>query len=130
MTNKDVENRIKNAVEAATPNILESILSDCKDQKGNVIAMTKTTRTNTTQRILAIAAAFVILAAGAFGIYTYRMNNMVASTVSLDVNPSIEIKVNQNERVIEVNPLNEDGKKVIGNMDFDGNDIDVTVNAL
>lgn len=130
MTNKDIENRLQNAVAAVTPDILDSILSDCKTQKGKVIAMTKTTKTNKTQRILAIAAAFVILAAGAFGIYTYRMNNMVTSTVSLDVNPSIEIKVNNNERVIEVNPLNEDGKKVIGNMDFDGNDIDVTVNAL
>ena len=54
----------------------------------------------------------------------------MASTVSLDVNPSIEIQVNEKNRVLDVVPMNEDGKTIIGEMDFRGNGLDVTVNAL
>lgn len=50
--------------------------------------------------------------------------------MSLDVNPSVEIQVNRKDQVLEVTPLNEDGKRVIGDMDFSGSDLDVTVNAL
>lgn len=67
---------------------------------------------------------------GGLGIHLYGSRFAVESTVSLDVNPSIEIQVNAKEHVLKVEPKNEDGRKVVGEMDFSGSSLDVTVNAL
>ncbi|MBQ8402790.1 MAG: PepSY domain-containing protein, partial [Clostridia bacterium] len=50
--------------------------------------------------------------------------------ISLDVNPCIQIEVNRKEKVLDVTPLNEDGRTVVGDMDFTGSSLDITVNAL
>lgn len=131
MANKDTEQKIKQAFSNAVPDIRDSILSDCKSQKGAVIIMTDTNkRTFSPRRLAGIAAAFVLLIGGMAGFQTYRTNYSVASTVSLDVNPSIEIQVNKKEEVLAVNPRNEDAQIVVGDMDFKGSNLDVAINAL
>lgn len=131
MKDRDIEAKLKQAVSKATPDVLESILSDCEEQKGNVILMTETKKKNAwARRLSVIAAAFVVIIGGVIGFRIYGSNYSVASTVSLDVNPSIEIKVNEKERVLDVTAQNEDGRTVIGDMDFAGSDLDVAVNAL
>ena len=92
MADKNTEQKIKQAFSNAVPDIRGSILSDCKSQKGAVIIMTDTNkRTFSPRRLAGIAAAFLLLIGGMAGFRTYRANYSVASTVSLDVNPSIEI---------------------------------------
>ena len=46
------------------------------------------------------------------------------------VNPSIEVKVSEKEKVLDLVALNEDGKKVLGDMDFKGSQLEVAVNVL
>ena len=124
-----LERKIQQAVTHMTPDVLDSVLADCKEQKGK-IAMTENKKKNPwARRIAGIAAALVLLVTGVFGAQRYTAG-AVASTISLDVNPSIEIQVNQKEDVLAVNPLNDDGKIVVGDMDFRGSSLDVTVNAL
>ena len=124
-----LERKIRQAVTHMTPDILDSVLADCKEQKGN-IAMTENKKKNPwARRIAGIAAALVLLVTGVFGAQRYAAGT-VASTISLDVNPSVEIQVNQKEDVLAVTPLNDDGKVVVGDMDFRGSSLDVTVNAL
>ena len=131
MANKDTEQKIRQAFSNTVPDIRDSILSDCKSQKGAVIIMTDTNkRTFSPRRLAGIAAAFLLLIGGMAGFRTYRANYSVASTVSLDVNPSIEIQVNKKEEVLAVNPRNEDAQIVVGDMDFKGSNLDVAVNAL
>lgn len=127
-----MENQIKEAFSHAVPDVLDSVLNACKEQKGKVIVMTqqKNSKSVWIKRISGIAAALVIVVAGIAGFGIYQNNYAIDSTVSLDVNPSIEITVNQKERVLAVNALNEDAQKVLANMDFKGSDLDVTVNAL
>lgn len=133
---------MERAFTRAVPDVLEAVLSDCDKQKGSVIPMTKkvqsenkvqTPRKNRptwVKRFGGIAAAFVLLVGCAVGYGSYHQSHAVDSVVSLDVNPSVEIQVNRKDEVLEVVPLNEDGRKVIGDMDFAGSDLDVTVNAL
>ncbi len=124
-----LESKIQQAVTHMTPDVLDSVLADCKEQKGK-IAMTDTKKRNPwKRRVAGIAAALVLLVTGVFGAQRYTAG-AVASTISLDVNPSVEIQVNQKEDVLAVNPLNDDGKIVVGDMDFRGSSLDVTVNAL
>lgn len=43
-------------------------------------------------------------------------NNVIISTITLDINPSIEINLNRDEKVINVKALNNDAKDIIENL--------------
>ncbi|MCR4963898.1 MAG: PepSY domain-containing protein [Firmicutes bacterium] len=93
--------------------------------------MATTKKRKTWVKPLASIAACLCLVVGTIvGSQNYQVNHTVDATVSLDVNPSIEIQVNQKERVLAVIPLNEDGKIIAGDMDFSGSDLDVAVHAI
>jgi uncharacterized membrane protein YkoI len=131
MKNNEMESKIKKAFTQETPDVLDSVLSDCKAQKGKVIVMERKIKMSRwAKRTVAVAAVFLLMIGSVFGYRIYDTNYAVASTVSLDVNPSIEVLVNQKEKVLSVNPINEDGKIVVGDMKFAGNSLDVTINAL
>lgn len=127
MNNKQLETKVRQAFSAAAPDKLDEILRHCDTQKGAIVMMTPNKKTNPwLRRITGVAAAAALVLCG----IVYSQTYMVASTVSLDVNPSIQIDVNSRQRVLEVIPLNEDGRAVVGEMDFHGSDLDVAVNAL
>lgn len=127
----DVNAKIRQAYVNAVPDICDVILSDCKQEKGQVVIMEETKKKKSfVKYMMAAAACLVLITGGGFGFNTYRLNHTVASTISLEVNPSIEIAVNEKERVLNVKALNKDGEIVIGDMDFSGSDIDVVINAL
>ena len=131
ITKADAKAKIRQAYAHAVPDICDVILSDCEKGKGQVIMMEETKKKRHTVRyMMAAAACLVLLLGGGFGWNTYRLNHRVAATVSLEVNPSVQITVNEKERVLEVKALNRDGEIVIGDMDFSGSDINVVVNAL
>ena len=54
----------------------------------------------------------------------------VKTVVGLDVNPSVELNLDDDYKIVEVKTNNEDGKKIVGNMNLKGSDIEVGVNAL
>ncbi len=130
MTNKEIEANIKRAFENAAPDSFDSVMADCNERNGGFEIMEENKKTRFKFRYTGLIAACVAVLIGIFGFGYYFMNYAVDSTVSLDVNPSIEIKVNRGEKVLEVTPLNEDGKIVLGDMDLKGSSLDVSVNAL
>jgi len=78
-------------------------------------------------RLGALAACMCLMTVG---YVNYRLTHTVDSIITLDVNPSIEITANTNNKVLSVIPLNEDGKEVIGSMSLEGYSLEVSVNAL
>lgn len=134
MTDRSMEQALRTALEHAAPNDVESVLLRCDDRKGNVIPMTnQTNHANTNRKPLRLAAlaaaACLVLAIGGGSIY-YNRSQTVASIVSLDVNPSIELVLNRSERVLRATALNEDATAVLDGMDLKGATLDVAVNAL
>ena len=63
-------------------------------------------------RSVAAAAAAVIVIGGGSGIYTYE-NVMACSYVSLDINPSLELVLNRQNRVIKVNACDDEAESVV-----------------
>ena len=60
---------------------------------------------------IAVAAMlFLALSVGGVG---YAMQNMVYSVVSVDINPSVQMELNRNDKVIGLEALNDDAEKVI-----------------
>ena len=132
MTNEKMEQRLASAVEKTAPNDVNGVLSRCDEWKGTVIPMT--TKKTTKKRWTTLAAACLALVLlGGGGIF-YQQAHAVASVVSLDVNPSIELKVSKSEKVLVCTPLNEDAKAILADMgdgaDLKGAKLDVAVNAI
>ena len=123
-----IEAKLKSALQKATPDILDDILEGCDREKGQVISMEKR-KNKKLSRILSIAAVFVLLIAGVF-LYKNFTGSDAAALVSIDVNPSIELEVDADERIIIARALNDDGKKVLSGMKLEGTDLNTGVNAI
>ena len=150
--NNRIESSLKEAFQNATPDLMDSILAECENEKGRILTMTNEKRfSRFTKWTVATAACLAMIVGGVVGYAALRGNtpaptqpttpvspsttvtpiyDTVATTVTLDVNPSLEIKVDANEKVLEVIALNEDAKAIIGNMSFEGNSLEMTVNTL
>lgn len=130
MTDHELERRLERAVSKTAPDNMEDVLSRCGAQKGTVIPMKK--RTGRIWKMAAAACLALALLAG-FGVF-YGQANAVASVVSLDVNPSIELLVNSGRKVLACKALNEEAKAVLAGMDggedLKGAKLDVAVNAI
>lgn len=126
-----VEQRLRTAMEHAAPDVLDQILAACEPQKATVIPLVPPVQKKKKRWApLAVAAALILMCGGAFGVVSWRDANTVASVVSLDVNPSIELRVNQKERVLSAQPLNEDAQVILDGMDLKGTSLNVAVNAI
>ena len=132
MTNEKMEQRLASALEKTAPDDVSGVLSRCEVRKGTVINMT--TRKPARKRWPAlVAACLAVMLLGGGGLF-YQQVNAVASVVSLDVNPSIELKVSRSEKVLACAPLNDDAKTILADMgdgaDLKGAKLDVAVNAI
>ena len=141
-----LEQQIRTAVEHAAPNQLDSILSSCdqiqntagapvqEQKKGAIIHMSEVKNSKARRRsglmaIAALAAVFV-LCIGGYSLFWNQTAPVSDSIITLDVNPSLSMHVDSNEKVISVEALNEDAKEVLGTMDLKDTSLEVAVNAI
>ena len=126
---QEIEQRLRTAMDHAAPDPLDRILASCTEQKGTVIPMTEFKKPRRRWAPLAVAAAMAVVCC-AFGLTSWRSASAVASVVSLDVNPSIQLQVNKNEKVLAADALNEDAEVILDGMDLKGTQLKVAVNAI
>ena len=132
MTDQELEQRLRTALEHAAPDHLEALLSRCELRRGNVIPMTvpaRKPRKKAAMAWLAAACLALVVVGGGAGVQYYQAN-AVASVISLDVNPSVELDVNRQEKVVSAVPLNADANEILDGMDLKGADLNVAVNAI
>ncbi|MBS4785893.1 MAG: PepSY domain-containing protein [Clostridiales bacterium] len=132
MNTHDMEQKLRTAVDHLTPDDgLPEILAACAETtRGEQPIMEYTTspkRDNRFIKGMSLASAACIMVAGLFWWNRYRALNYV---VEMDVNPSIELRVNNAEKVIKAYPLNEDGKEILDDMKLTGIDVDIAANAI
>ena len=96
---KNIENMLRNAVSHAAPDARDAILSACDHEKGKVIYMEKK-RSSPLRGFVAVAAVLVLIIAGVFAVKNLGApSDTLAAVVSLDVNPSIELNVDKDEKI-------------------------------
>ena len=144
MKQKQMENKLKQALHNASSDLFHEILADCKDER-NVITMeaidnqmddpTQNERKITGRKsrlrtpLTALAAALVLVVGGVF-IFQQVNTNQVTSIITMDLNPSIQLDVNSNDQVLDARAQNDDGEMILDDMDLDKVDLDVAVNAI
>lgn len=136
MRDQELKDRLAEAVTRAAPDDLAGVLSRCQQQtqKGEVVPMTKTKAAHPVRRWALIAACLALVLVGGGAGMLYHSANAVTSVVSIDVNPSIELRVNRNEKVLSCIPLNEEAHIALRDMndgkDLEGSKLTVAANAI
>lgn len=139
MKTTDIETKLANAISNEVPDILDNILYKCEARNENVIEISKhkskTNHSNWVKSVCATAAAVVVLVGGYMGVGQYQTALAVDSVITLDVNPSVQLEVNENKKVLSATGINEDGNTILSGMEQDGvtlkgKELDEAVNAL
>lgn len=130
MTDNELEIKISSAFDEMTPeDAFEKITAKIPAREERTrITMTK--KKNNIIKILLPVAACLLIAVGIGGGAIYNNNFAIDSVIDIDVNPSVEITANKNDKVIDVVALNDDAKTIIGDMDLRKTDLNVAVNAI
>ena len=124
MKTANIETKLANAISNEVPDVLDNILSRCNTQSENTLEINefknKTKSNKWIRSLYATAAVLALLVGGYFVIGQYQMFHTVDSVITLDVNPSVELKVNKTEFVLSATGLNEDGASVLAGIQQDG----------
>ena len=132
MTNDLMERRLSAALDKTAPDDVAGVLSRCTERKGTVVPMKKKNQ-RMKKWMQAMAACLAVLLLGGGGLLVQQAH-AVTSVVSLDVNPSIELRVNSREKVVSCQALNQEAQAVLedmdGGRDLKGVKADVAVNAI
>lgn len=125
---KKTENKICSAFEEIVPvNTFEKITAEIPARKERSrINMSK--KKNNFKFLLPVAACFIVCF-GIFGGVLWN-NQAAASVITIDVNPSVEITANRNDKVLEVTAVNEDAEVIIGENDFSNAELSDVVDEL
>lgn len=137
MKNKEIKRLLNSAAQKTAPDVLDSVLSGCEQQKGRNFVMTNATTSESPRRrpgirglAIGIAAFCLLLVGGIGGFFGYQNMYAVDSVVAFDVNPSIRLEVSRQEKVLSAEPLNADASKILFDMNLEGTDLNVATNAI
>ena len=133
MTDQELEQKLRTALEHAAPDDFQGVLSRISPKTRTEqapIPFEAAARKKKRRWAPLAAAACLALVVAAGGGGWYLQNNTVASVVSLDVNPSVTLNVNSKEKVLSAVPVNEDGGDILAGMDLTGVQLDVAMNAI
>ena len=152
MTDHELEQRIRNAVEHTTPDLLDEILSSCDQQntmtgpsvcqahtdgqsEGAIIEMSekpnsRSRRIKKSLAAVAAVAAMLVVCIGGFQLFQGTTAPAADSVILLDVNPSLSLTVDAEETVLAVEALNRDAEEVLGTMELKDTSLEVAVNAI
>ena len=148
MTDKQIEESIRKAANDIAPDMLGDLMEELglemkQTQKVDGLPQKETPQPERLQpavrsasarkgrrwyKALASCAAVLIVFAGSFAFFGGQ--GKVNAVVGLDVNPSIELSVDKKGRVVKAEAINEDGQKILDDMDLKKDDVSDACNTI
>ena len=146
LTDKMLEEKLRNALNDSAPDLLNELmtelgisdetplmmrdaLTDVPDERFKEVPAAPKKEKMSFGKMLAVFAAAVVLMAAGTSLFGGGSRNAFA-VVGIDVNPSVEISIDKNEKVIKAEAINPDGKEILDGMNLKGSDVKVACNAL
>lgn len=137
---KDLKNAIKKAYESETPDLRESILCACENEEQATdvpscqpaVAIAKK-QPYLLRWIAAVASCLILFAAGILVGTILPKSNPVAITetcVYIDVNPSLELTLDEDNTVISCTAANSDAEIILNGMSLEGVKLKTALNAI
>lgn len=121
MQEKEILQHTKHAIEELTPDCFDAIweASNNRSLDSQILPMPNPAVVRRKSR-RHIATALAVLAASLFcivGAGWYHQFAAIYTTVNVDVNPSICLYLNRQEKILSIEGINEDGKSIVGQLD-------------
>ena len=120
---KQIEAALEDAVRELVPDLADDIWDREESSSADAFAPAEaaglTVRKGGKGRIVSI----VLIAAACLALMLVPridLNRRVESTVYIDVNPSLELQLDQSDRVLRVRADNADGERILADMDLQG----------
>lgn len=139
MKNKEIKQIINETFENNTPDLLDKIKMECKNTKQIepeqylIKEPKKRLRLNLALKIGAAFAALCIFFISGFLIGNINPDSGVMkkeASIYIDVNPSIEIQIDENNKVIDCYAQNEDGVKILEEIKLVGVETNTALYAI
>ena len=147
MTDNRIEEHLAEAVRKNTPDILDDLLADiaraeatlttaehenvweevCAGKAADDAGPSHSGKRPALRAVMSIAAVLVLLIGG-FTVFS-RMQQTFA-VVGLDVNPSVELSINDREIVTEARAVNDEGKDILSGIELKGTDVNTACCAI
>lgn len=124
-----VEDKLRRAIEHAAPVYRGELYEELQKSMPTAPAPQRR-RGGRLLRAAAAIAACAVLAFGGLGLFRLQQSRQDAATIVLDVNPSIQVTVNAEERVLRVRAENRDAERILDGMDLKNVPLNVAINAL
>lgn len=133
MKTKDLKDKIKSEFLYDSPETLKNIKEQCKYISQTEVPFTLNKKTKLTLKKILLCASWIIVLF--IGILLGSINNQSVKSSKLlsiyvDVNPSIEIQIDENYNVYKLIPINDDANIVINNLNLNGTNINTAINAI
>ena len=147
MKKRDLKNKITSHYKAEAPNLRSKILASCQKEKQES-ADTKEQEVhqadyrflfNSSFKRLAVAAVCLLLFVSGLSVGLLIPNNSDPDTIVptnaetfiyLDVNPSIELQVDAENKILECLAGNEDAEEILNNLNLAGVDMNTAITAI
>ena len=135
MDNREIEKRIHSAVCSATPDKLDDIMKACGIEESSEAQIERKPvylkpKKKPVYKVMgSVAAALILCIAGVLAFGRGGASD-AAAIIGLDVNPSIQISVDNDGKVLEASAVNADGEKILDGMTLAGTDMKVAANAI
>ena len=135
---KEIKHKIRQAFEAETPDVRDRVLSACEGQEQvPPLHLTQTKersrRAVSMRRAWLTAACLMLFFAGVLAGYLLPLAGQGGAEetyVYLDVNPSIELALDGENRVVSCTAINEDAEGLLSDMSLEGVELNTALHAL
>lgn len=130
MNRSKLKKELRRAVLQTTPDILPRIMENPPSREQVMGGReTRAPAQRWQSRTLRPALAFAAVAVFCFGMF-WSVRPQVESVVSLDVNPSIQMTVDRDDRVMECQARNDDAQKILEGLDLKHDTVDEATDQL
>lgn len=134
MKNKDIEKMISKTFETENPDLFDKIVEKCPnlEEPNRVSFWNKVSDVLLSKKFAYSFSSFVLLLTVSL-IWIFNpdaSNQNVFSVIAIDVNPSVVLELNDEDKVVNVIKNNVDAVIIVGDMNLIDVDYNIAVNAL
>jgi len=127
MRNKDIEERLSQEIKSTTPDLLDELINELDIRNTTTTIKPRQAHRRSYKPLLASILAVAMLIV--FALVKPPVTKAYA-VIDLDVNPSIELSVDKNDKVLNVTGVNDEGKQILDDLKLVGTDAYTASNAI
>lgn len=130
MNKTNLQYKIKESLTEITPDVLENIKKSSQFKVPEKEEKRFMFFESFKKMSFSLATVFALVLVVTLIFSSQKVTPVVASTITVDINPSIQITLDEDDNVINVTAINDDGEEIIKNIRFKGLTLDRAIEII